>query len=187
MVGRGVLAVAIVAALASCAQGDPTGAVSPSHAPAAESAAAAPDPDVRLKGLAEATQAETSGALTHQEAYDALYALVSPSDSLIDEWNTAVDAENWTLVRDLSGRLADSLRALQTEVLAQPWPEDAATAAQEFATALEDEIGWYSVVSIATSDADTWSALDKPWSDAAASASEELWTVLEQGLATAGG
>lgn len=185
---RGLLGLALVAVLAACTAGDPSGAVSPSHPAAAESAAAAPKPDTRLKGLAAASGTTRSHprALTNQEAYDALYALVTPSDRLIDDWNAAVDAENWALVRTTSGRLADALRSLQTEVLAQPWPADATSPAQDFATALEDEINWYSVVSIATSDAETWAALDEPWSGSATTASTDLWKVLEQGLATGG-
>ncbi len=186
MAVRALTGLALVAMVAGCGQGDPSSAVSPSHAPAAESAAA-PDPTVRLKGVVAASETVPMRALTPQEAYDVLYRLISPSDALIDSWNSAVDAEDWAAVREVSGRLADALRTLQTEVLAQAWPEDATDPAQAFATALEDEIGWYSVVSIATNDAETWSALDASWSDAAASTSEDLWTALEEGLATAQG
>lgn len=122
----------------------------------------------------------------YDKAYDYLYAAVEPSDQLVDEWNATTDAEDWAEVRSVSGRLANSLRELQTTVLAADWPADARDAAFAFATALEQEIDWYSFVSIAADDGATMAALDQPWTDDAITASDELWSILEAGLASAG-
>jgi|GEM_PF-6476577 len=120
--------------------------------------------------------------LTYGEAYDLLYAAIEPSDELIEQWNAAYQAEDWALVRETSGRLADCLQTLQIRVLAAAWPADAQGAAQDFALALDEEIGWYSYVSIATDDEATVAALAQPWTDAAVTASDELWAILEAGL-----
>lgn len=131
-------------------------------------------------------EADDGAAMTYGEAYDLLYEAITPSDLLIDEWNVAAEAEDWAVVRTTSGRLADCLQTLQVKVLAAAWPADAQAAAQAFALALDQEIGWYSYVSIATGDDATVDALGQPWTDAAVTASDELWTILEAGLVAEG-
>ncbi len=119
------------------------------------------------------------GTLDARAAYDALDAAVSPSNALIDEWNAAVEGEDWPRLRTLASQLADSLRELQTSVLLIPWPTESASLARDFAVALDLEIDWYSVVAQTTDDAATMDAVQAPWSSDAVDASDALWESLE--------
>lgn len=185
------LGVGAVLALAGCSVGDDPGSGPTPRAeqvPTPEAAPEAPDaaPGVAALAAADAGPAENAPTTGYGEAYDLLYTAMEPSDALIDQWNAASDDQDWALVRATSGRLADSLQALQTTVLAADWPADAQAPAQDFAMALDREIGWYSYVAIARDEDEIIEAVQQPWTDVAVTASDELWTVLEDGLATEG-
>lgn len=120
--------------------------------------------------------------LDYDAANDVLDAAVGPSNTTIDSWNAAVQAEDWPQVRALSAELTGSLATLQTDLRAAAWPADVADLAETFAAALDDEIAWYAVVAAAADDDATIAAVDSPWSAAAVEASDALWAALEDRL-----
>ena len=181
---RSMLSLGVVLALAGCGVAS-EGAVPPSHQ-AADVAEPTKTAKTSPPAVSEPTiipAEEVLVAMDYGEAYDFLYTAIEPSDLLIDEWNVASDAEDWAAVRSLSGRLAESLRELQTTVLAADWPAEAQESANTFAEALGAEVDWYSVVAIAAGDAATIAALEQAWTNDAVTASDELWSVLEAGMA----
>ncbi len=185
MFTRTVAVLAVALALAGC---DLVAGGQASPTPLAEHVVEPQDvPETAIATIEpSATATEVAAARTlydeYGSAYDELYAAMEPSDALIDAWNSARLDEDWVAVREVSGRLADALRELQTAVLAMDWPSDAAEPAQKFAAALDAEISWYAYVSVARDVPETIEALERPWSDDAVSAAGALWTVLEAGL-----
>lgn len=186
------LGLGVVLVLAGCAGADADNGPTPraEEVPSPEPTPARSEAPADVVALAAADGRSASAARAtatgYAAAYELLYTAMEPSDALIDQWNAASEAEDWALVRATSGRLADALQALQTTVLAADWPTDAQGPAQDFAMALDQEIGWYSLVSVARDDGETVEAVQQPWTDAAVTASDELWTVLEDGLAADG-
>lgn len=138
-----------------------------------------PPEDVEPPADAEPPEA---AAMSYDEAYDYLETLIQPSEALLGQFDAADGAEDWASLRSLGAQLADSLRTLQRGLEAGSWPPETQAVVDRFVVGLEDEISWYSYVSISATDQETSDALDQPWNDAAVDASSVLWDMLDAGL-----
>lgn len=144
-----LLGAALTLALAACSSGLPLAEVP--AVPAAESRVAlAAD-----RRAAERAVESADGPLSVTEAGEYYLTLVAPTNTLLDDFDTAVATSDLTRLRDVAAELAEGYQLFADGLTSAEWPASAAVAAEALALELEAEVPAWQAVADAGTDQET--------------------------------